>query len=51
MMEKDNVKSAIAVSAITFGMGHIVNLFHGADVLPTLMQICYALYIHKNVKE
>ncbi len=42
MMEKDNIKSAIIVSAITFGIGHIVNLLNGADLIPTLMQICYA---------
>lgn len=45
MMAKDNVKLAIAVSSITFGIGHIVNLFNGADLVPTLMQICYATAI------
>ncbi|MBE7043852.1 MAG: CPBP family intramembrane metalloprotease [Ruminococcaceae bacterium] len=45
MMEKDNVKSAIIVSSITFGIGHIVNLFNGADLIPTLLQICYAMSI------
>lgn len=45
MMEKSNVKSAIIVSAITFGIGHIVNLLNGADLIPTLMQICYAISI------
>ena len=45
MMAKDNVKSAIIVSSITFGIGHIINLFNGADLLPTLMQICYAISI------
>jgi len=45
MMAKDNVKIAIIVSAITFGIGHIVNLLNGADVIPTLMQICYAISI------
>ena len=45
MMEKDNVKSAIIVSSITFGIGHIVNLLNGADFLPTLMQVCYAIAI------
>jgi membrane protease YdiL (CAAX protease family) len=45
MMAKDNVKRAVAVSAITFGIGHIVNLLNGADLLPTLMQICYAISI------
>lgn len=45
MMEKDNVKSAIIVSSITFGMGHIVNLLNGADLIPTLLQVCYAIAI------
>lgn len=43
MMEKDNVKSAIIVSAVTFGIGHVVNLLNGAALIPTLMQICYAI--------
>ncbi len=45
MMEKENVKRAIVVSAITFGIGHIVNLLNGADIIPTLLQICYATSI------
>ena len=45
MMAKDNVKIAVIVSSITFGIGHIVNLFNGADLIPTLMQICYAMSI------
>ncbi len=45
MMAKDNIKSAIIVGSITFGMGHIVNLLNGADLLSTLMQICYATAI------
>ena len=45
MMEKDNVKMAIFVSSITFGVGHIINLFNGAQVIPTLLQICYAMSI------
>ena len=45
MMAKDNVKLAIAVSTITFGIGHILNLFNGAEVLPTLLQIGYATAI------
>lgn len=45
MMAKDNVKFAIAVSSITFGVGHIVNLLNGADLVPTLMQIGYATAI------
>ena len=42
MMEKDSPRAAIAVSSITFGIGHIVNLFNGADLVPTLLQVCYA---------
>ena len=45
MMEKSNVKSAIIVSSVTFGIGHIVNLLNGADFIPTLLQICYAMAI------
>ena len=45
MMEKDNPKRAIIVSSITFGLGHIVNLLNGADFLPTLLQVCYAIAI------
>lgn len=45
MMAEDNVKLAIAVSSITFGIGHIVNLLNGADLVPTLMQIGYATAI------
>ena len=45
MMKKDNVKTAIIVSSITFGIGHIVNLLNGADLIPTLLQICYAIAI------
>ena len=42
MMEKTNLKSAIIVSSITFGAGHIINLLNGADFIPTLLQVCYA---------
>lgn len=45
MMAKDNVKSAIIVSSITFGIGHIINLLHGVELLPTIMQICSAISI------
>jgi len=43
MMAEDNLKSAIIVSSITFGIGHIINLLNGADLIPTLLQICYAI--------
>ena len=43
MMAKDNVNTAIIISSLTFGIGHIINLFNGADLIPTLIQVCYAI--------
>lgn len=43
MMAQENIKKAIIVSAITFGIGHIVNLINGSSLIPTLIQICYAI--------
>jgi membrane protease YdiL (CAAX protease family) len=42
---KRNIHTAILLSSITFGLGHIVNLLNGAEVLPTLLQILYATAI------
>ena len=46
-MAKNGVKSAIIVSSVTFGFGHIVNLFNGsgAELLPNLLQVMYAVAI------
>ena len=46
-MAKDGVKSAIIVSSVTFGIGHIVNLINGsgAELLPNLLQVLYAVAI------
>ena len=44
-MEKDNLRTAIIVSAVTFGAGHIVNLGNTADTLSVLLQVCYAIAI------
>lgn len=44
MMAKDNIKTAIIVTSITFGIGHILNLFNGAELIPTLIQITYAIF-------
>ena len=46
-MEKDSLKTAIVVSAVTFGFGHIVNLFNGSGrSLPaTLFQIAFAVLV------
>lgn len=42
-MSKDNLKWAIIVSSITFGLGHIVNLLGGAEHISTLLQIVYSI--------
>lgn len=46
-MCRDNVRSAIIVSSITFGIGHIVNLFNGSgmELLPNILQVCNAIVI------
>ena len=43
-MKKDNLKVAIVVSSITFGIGHIINLINGsgADLINNLLQVVYA---------
>ena len=46
-MCRDGVKSAIIVSSITFGLGHIINLFNGSGMAlgANLLQVCYAIAI------
>ena len=46
-MAKNGVRSAIIVSSVTFGIGHIVNLINGsgAELLPNLLQVVYAIAI------
>lgn len=44
-MAKDGLRSAVIVSAVTFGAGHIVNLANTADTLSVLLQVCYAIVI------
>ena len=46
-MAKDGVKTAIIVSSVTFGIGHIVNLINGsgAELLPNLLQVMYAVAV------
>lgn len=45
MMEKDNLKTAIMVTSITFGIGHIINLLNGSELVPTILQIISAISI------
>lgn len=44
---KDNLKSAIIISSVTFGMGHLVNLFNGSgmDLVSNLCQISFAIAV------
>ena len=44
---KDNVKSAIIISSLTFGIGHIINLFNGSgmDLISNLCQIVFAIAV------
>lgn len=44
-MAKDNIKTAVIVSSITFGIGHIINLVNGsgAELIENLCQVCYAI--------
>ena len=44
-MSRKNVHSAIVVSSVTFGIGHIVNLLNGQDRLETLLQIVFAVAV------
>ncbi|MBR6572254.1 MAG: CPBP family intramembrane metalloprotease [Clostridia bacterium] len=42
---KDNLKTAVIISSVTFGFGHIINLLNGAEFFGTLLQIFYATAI------
>ena len=46
-MAENGVRSAIIVSSVTFGIGHIVNLFNGsgAELMSNLLQVMYAVAI------
>ncbi len=43
MLKDGNVTTAIIVSAVTFGLGHIVNLLTGHELAETLMQVIFAV--------
>ena len=44
---KDNIKSAIIISSVTFGIGHIINLFNGSgmNLVENLCQIVFAIAV------
>ena len=45
MLKDGSVVTAIVVSSVTFGLGHILNLFTGHELFETIMQICGAIAI------
>lgn len=44
---KENVRSAIIISSVTFGVGHLINLFNGSgmELVNNLCQICFAIAV------
>ena len=44
---KDNIKSAVIISSVTFGIGHIINLLNGSgmDLVDNLCQIVFAIVV------
>ena len=46
-LAKDNIKSAVVISSVTFGIGHIINLFNGSgmDLVDNLCQIVFAIAV------
>lgn len=44
---KDNIKSAVIISSVTFGIGHIINLFNGSgmNLVNNLCQIVFAITV------
>ena len=44
---KDNIRSAVVISSVTFGIGHIINLFNGSgmDLVSNLCQIVFAVAV------
>ena len=44
---RNNIRSAIIISSVTFGIGHIINLFNGSgmDLVSNLCQIVFAIAV------
>ena len=42
---ESGTRKAFIISSVTFGIGHIVNLLNGAELLPTVLQIISAIAI------
>ena len=42
---KSNVTRAIVISSVTFGIGHIVNLFNGYNIFNNILQVVFAVAV------
>ena len=45
MLKDGDVKTAVIVSSVTFGLGHIMNLLTGQDLIETLSQVVFAVAV------
>ena len=45
MLRGGSVRTAVIVSSVTFGLGHIMNLFIGQDLVETLTQAVFAVAV------
>ncbi len=43
ILKGGSVKTAVIVSSVTFGLGHILNLFTGHELTETLLQVVFAV--------
>ncbi len=45
ILKGGNVKTAVIISSVTFGLGHILNLFVGQNLAETVVQIVFAVAV------
>ena len=45
ILKDGNARTAIIISSVTFGLGHILNLLIGQDLVETLVQIVFAVAV------
>lgn len=45
ILKDGSVKTAIIIASVTFGLGHIVNLFTGQELIDTLIQMVFAVAV------
>ncbi len=45
ILKDGSVKTAVIIASVTFGAGHILNLFTGQDLVETLYQVAFAVAV------